>query len=62
MSRSLLLPSLTLSLALASLGAAQDVGSPAPEEIDLEDFAQTGAESWEDLEGRAVLIEFFAHW
>ena len=30
-------------------------------EVELEGFAQTGAETYGDLFGRAVLIEFFAY-
>ena len=30
--------------------------------VDLDDFAQTKAKSFDDLSGRAVLIEFFAFW
>jgi len=54
-----------LPLALVLLGAsagAQSVGKPIPDEIELEDFAQTEAEAYEDFFGRAVLIEFFAYW
>jgi hypothetical protein len=28
----------------------------------LEELAQTGAKSFDDFLGRAVLIEFFAYW
>jgi hypothetical protein len=46
-----------------SLGVhAQEVGSRLPEELELEGYAQTGAKAWEDLYGRAVLLEFFAYW
>lgn len=37
------------------------VGSPLPE-VKLEGFTQTKAETFDDFFGRAVLIEFFAHW
>lgn len=57
-----------LTLALALIGAlvvganAQlAVGAPFPSAV-LEGFAQTGAKSWSDLAGRAVVIEFFAYW
>lgn len=48
--------------ALAAAGRAQLVGSQLPEEIELEDFRQTEAESYDDLLGRTVLLEFFAYW
>ena len=38
-----------------------DVGSPLPV-VELEGFAQTGAESFDVFAGRLVLIEFFAYW
>lgn len=56
---------LTLGLAaLTGLSApadAQGVGTPIPE-IELEGYSQTGAKSFDDFFGRAVLIEFFAYW
>jgi hypothetical protein len=55
---------LALTLGLAGLiapAAAQDVGTPIPK-IELEGYSQTGAKSFEDFYGRAVLIEFFAYW
>jgi hypothetical protein len=51
--------------ALGSLGAAasaQEVGSQVPNTLLLQDFDQTSATSYGDLFGRAVLLEFFAHW
>lgn len=48
--------------ALAVVGEAQQIGSALPDDVRLEDFAQTGAESYGDLFGRLVLIEFFAYW
>jgi len=54
-----------IPLALVLFGAtasAQSVGKPIPDEIELEDLAQTEARSYEDFFGRAVLIEFFAYW
>jgi len=54
-----------IPLALVLLGAtasAQSVGKSVPDKIDLQDFAQTEAQNYEDLFGRAVLIEFFAYW
>jgi len=58
-SRLVALPVLLAALALPV--AAQDVGSTIPE-IELEDYSQTEAESFDDFFGRAVLIEFFAYW
>lgn len=46
---------------LPSLSEAQGVGSKVPQ-IELEDYSQTPAKSFEDFTGRAVLIEFFAYW
>jgi hypothetical protein len=57
--RSLALSLLLLSLALPA--SAQGVGSQIPK-IELEGYGQTGAKSFEDFFGRAVLIEFFAYW
>lgn len=50
-----------LAIGLATTADAQ-VGQKIPEGVELEDFAQCGAKSLEDLRGRAVLIEFFAYW
>ena len=58
-SRFLALPALLAALALPAM--AQDVGSTIPE-LELEGYAQTEAESFDDFFGRAVLIEFFAYW
>lgn len=44
-----------------ALSEAQGVGSKVPQ-VELEDFSQTPAKSFEDFTGRAVLIEFFAYW
>lgn len=52
-------------LALAGMAGsadAQGVGTQVPNQLVLRDFAQTGARSYDDLLGRAVLLEFFAHW
>ena len=57
--RNLLLP--LVLVAGASLGEAQGVGSRLPE-LELEGYSQTKADSFEDFQGRAVLIEFFAYW
>lgn len=46
---------------LAVPAAAQGVGSKMPPTV-LEGLSQTGAKSFEDFQGRAVLIEFFAFW
>jgi hypothetical protein len=46
---------------LGSLSTAQNVGSKLGP-VELVDFAQTEAGSFDDFLGRAVLIEFFAYW
>ena len=62
-----------LLLPLAAAGAlALAASSPAPApagvvgrafpDVDIEGLTQTGAESFDDFAGRAVLIEFFAYW
>ncbi|HKX46425.1 MAG TPA: hypothetical protein VJP77_06960 [Planctomycetota bacterium] len=48
--------------AVPGLALAQKPGTPMLDEVELEGFAQTEAESYSDLFGRAVLIEFFAYW
>jgi len=55
-----LLPLAAGLVAPASL--AQGVGGQMPAKVELEDFAQTKAKSYDDFAGRAVLIEFFAYW
>ena len=50
---------LASSTAPALPGSGVGDALPAPE---LRDFMQTGAKSFEDYKGRAVLIEFFEHW
>lgn len=54
-----------LALAVVGLGAApvhaQAPGTKLPPVV-LEGLAQTGAKSFDDFLGRAVLIEFFAYW
>ena len=50
-----------LTVGLVASAPAQ-VGEQLPADVDLDDFAQTGAKSLEDLRGRAILIEFFAYW
>lgn len=56
---------LALAIAGAALCAApvhaQAPGSKLPE-VTLENLTQTGAKTFEDFTGRAVLIEFFAYW
>jgi len=52
---------LLAALTLAAAPAAQAIGSKMPV-VELEDYAQTGARSFDDFMGRAVLIEFFAYW
>ena len=53
---------LTLALVSgAALGHAQGVGSQLPKSS-LRDFGLTDATSLDDFYGRAVLLEFFAHW
>jgi hypothetical protein len=54
----LTLPALALCAAPA---LAQGVGSKMPA-VELEDYSQTPAKSYDDFLGRAVLIEFFAYW
>lgn len=57
--RTLLAPALLL--ALGAVAPAQDVGSSVGA-LELTDLAQTEAESFGDMVGRAVLLEFFAYW
>ncbi len=55
---------IALPLVLGCLGTvarAQTVGSQLPE-LALEGLSQSEATSVEDFTGRALLIEFFAHW
>lgn len=59
--RALLTSALGLALAVAP-SAAPGVGDAIKNTKQIEDFAQIGAESWSDLQGRAVLVEFFAYW
>jgi len=57
--RTLLMP--LAILAGAALVEAQGIGSRLPQ-VELEGYAQTKADSFEDFQGRAVLLEFFAYW
>ena len=55
---------LAVPLAVAALAwsaPAQGVGSAVPK-LELEGFAQTKAETFDDYNGRTVLLEFFAFW
>ena len=56
----LALPAIALG-ATAMLLPASGVGDPLPP-AEFESFKQINAESFDDLAGRAVLIEFFEHW
>ena len=52
---------------IASLGLFITSANAAVTEIDritvtVSDLAQTEATTWDDLLGRAVLLEFFAYW
>lgn len=49
------------SCALVGSAGAQGVGSKVPA-VELVEFTQTAARSFDDYLGRAVLIEFFAFW
>jgi len=50
------------SLAPAAPTAGGGVGDVPENTEQIEDFAQTGAESFADFQGRAILVEFFAYW
>lgn len=53
---------LALSMAFSAAPArAQAPGTPLPP-VKLEGLAQTGAKTYDDFMGRAVLLEFFAYW
>ena len=51
----------TLVAATAAPVQAQAIGSTLVAD-ELEGFSQTEASSFDDLFGRAVLVEFFAYW
>jgi hypothetical protein len=55
-------PLAALAFAALTTSAQAQVGQPLPEDVALVDFAQTVAEDFEDFSGRAILIEYFAHW
>jgi len=61
-SHTLALAGLGLALASAAPAGAVSAGGHGSSGIELEDLAQTGASSFDDFTGRAVLIEFFAYW
>lgn len=50
-----------LTFALGSSVRADNLGKPLPS-VELEGLAQSPAEAFGELAGRAVLIEFFAYW
>jgi len=52
---------IAMAVSLAEPARAQAPGSKLPPVV-LEGLAQTGAKSFDDFLGRAVLIEFFAYW
>ena len=58
---SLLALALAATTHFASPAVAQGVGSKLPA-VQLEGLAQTGAKSFDEFMGRAVLLEFFAYW
>jgi len=55
------LPALLLLLAAPGLAQRLGVGDPVPDDLALEGFSSAAAD-FEEYSGRAVLIEFFAHW
>ena len=44
------------------LASPSRAGDTVKNTAQVADFAQTGAQSWSDLQGRAILVEFFAYW
>ena len=60
MIRNLLLAS-AMTLGLCTSASADNLGKPLPT-VELEGLTQSPAGSFEELAGRAVLIEFFAYW
>ncbi len=51
-----------LAAALVPPADAQKVGSRIPASLPLFDFAGTEAATFEEYAGRAILLEYFAHW
>jgi hypothetical protein len=59
-----------MKLSLLAVGAlVLPLAAPAPVGVGgslgtlpIEDITQSGAESFEDFAGRAILVEFFAYW
>ena len=60
MIRNMMLASV-MTLGLCAVAVADNVGKPLPT-VELEDLTQSPAANFEELAGRAVLIEFFAFW
>jgi hypothetical protein len=56
-----LLLGLCALLCAPALSAQAFLNAPLPK-VELDGYAQTKAAKFEDYQGRAVLIEFFAHW
>ncbi len=50
-----------LTCALGAVTGADILGKPLPA-VELEGLTQSPANRFEELSGRAVLIEFFAYW
>ena len=61
-SQSLLAGALSLFLSPTISVAAMDKVGQSIGEVELADFALSAADSFEDYQGRAVLLEFFAYW
>ena len=55
------LPALALGAVMSMTAPTVSVGDPLPAP-ELEAMKQTGAKSFDDFVGRAVLIEFFEYW
>lgn len=47
---------------LSTAASAQGIGTTLKGGVELEDLSATSATSFEDFQGRAILIEFFAYW
>ncbi len=54
--------SATIALAAFALPARLTHAGGQLPPVEIEEFGQTKAKSFDDLTGRAVLIEFFAYW